>query len=201
MITITIPTKGRPDRLLKCVESIDIPCSIIIVATEPDDIPKDNEAFIAKVDLIDYKPDMSVVEAQIYAGNIAHKAGNHVLPIADDIEFLPGSLREAEKALNDDVVGLNVVNMEATDTAFMLISHDYYGRCGGFNAGYRHFYADTEFGNLAKARGKFKICKEAKILHYHPAAGYHEDATHRWARRNNIWKKDDELYNKRINAA
>jgi hypothetical protein len=116
--------------------------------------------------------------------------GSHLLPISDDIVFEPKAIENAVFALNaafpdgDGVIGFDIKNMTEKDKspyAFMLIGNKFLSETLNgipFFKGYRHFYADTELGELAASMGKFITCKEAGIIHFHPSAGHAADATH-----------------------
>ena len=191
MLQILIPSKGRPESLKRCVESIDIGCYIYITVTSHDDILSSTTT---DIDYLELMPNSSVIECQ---NRMARNMHGHKLPIADDVEFDKGSIRKALNILEDGVVGFNVTNMQSTDTSFMLISEEYYNKYGLFYEEYKHFFADTEYGEQAKKRGKFKFCKEATMKHYHPSSGAKIDNTHKYARRNGIWQHDYNLYKER----
>ena len=192
LIQILIPTRNRPDSLKRCIESIDIGSYIYICTTNIlKDLPKSTSA---NIDWYEEYPNKSVIECQNF---MAADMCGHKLPIADDVEFDKGSIRKALDILEDGVVGFNVTNMTSTDTSFMLISEQYYNKYGLFFPEYKHFFADTEYGEQAKARGKFKFCKEATMKHYHPCSGAKIDETYKHARRDGIWQHDYELYKKR----
>jgi hypothetical protein len=100
---------------------------------------------------------------------------------------------------HDGIVGLNVVNFKAAAHAFMLVGRKFFQdrlKRQLFHPGYRHFYADIELGMFAESLGKFKVCPEAKINHFHPVVGAVMDATHR---RNRLekWEADNQLFTER----
>jgi hypothetical protein len=130
--------------------------------------------------------------------------GSHILPIADDVVFMPGALEQAIEVMNgqfpggNGVVGLHVKNFNASPYAFMLIGRGFLQNdLGGvlFHSGYKHFFADTELGECARSRGKFYL-SAAEVIHHHPASGAAEDSTHRRSRQEN-WTDDHALYEKR----
>jgi glycosyltransferase involved in cell wall biosynthesis len=104
----------------------------------------------------------------------------------DDVRFHDGWIDAARK-LSDrfDVIGTNdsptgdgnpkVASGSHADHFFIRRSYvDQQGGClGGLvcHEGYRHFYADVETVELAKARGVFTPCLESIVEHLHPDLG------------------------------
>ena len=178
MVSVLIPTKGRPEKLARCVNSINACCEILILATSPNDIAQqtlDDERVT-----IYYDAKLSVIQAQNF---LASKAKYNLMPTSDHVEYMFDSITEARKMLYSEfdgygVVGFNVVNMRANNDAFVLVGREWYEKRGLFNPEYQHFYADTELGDYAKALGKFKVCELARMKNYHPSCGVEADATH-----------------------
>lgn len=208
LVTITIPTKGRKDKLSACLRSIDYPESFVkLGASEEGDIPWDvlNERFLqnSSFQYIFFDP----VYIQNYLSRFI-QPGSHLLPISDDIVFEPGAIERAVQALKasfpdgDGVVGFDIRNMGEKDKssyAFMLIGSKFLSdtlKGVPFFKGYRHFYADTELGELASRMGKFISCKEAGVIHFHPSSGHAADATHLSGRQEK-WEHDHALYEAR----
>lgn len=175
--TIIIPTKGRPEKLRRCINSIGNNYNIKIYATEPSDIP----AELYKMDDVYIEfGNKNIVEAVNY---LAKGCPGNILPSPDDIEFMPGSIRYAENVMkkheNNAVVAFKVINMKCNDDAFVLIGGKFIKERGYlFNDGFEHFYADTELGNYAKSNNKFFICEKAHIKNYHPIVTRIFDETH-----------------------
>lgn len=203
MLSILIPTKGRPEKLERCIKSIDVGCEILVMATKESDVPA-NVLKDWRVDVY-YDDTLSVIDSQ---NVLASNAKYDLLPISDDIEFDPGSIQRAKDTLYDQNLGFmgngvaafHVRNMECADYAYMLVGQKFYVDvlgCKLFHGGYKHFYADQELGDKAKSRSKFVYCLDATIVNYHPKAGYQEDETHKYQRSEKI-AHDEELYNRRI---
>lgn len=187
MVTVTIPTKDRKEKLSKCVASIlsstlhDIKVVILCTnfAKDVEYQPKNH-----RIEIIQ-NPDMRVTEAQNFM--IRNYAEGHVLPISDDMEFDPAAIGAAQYYLieffpdSDGVVGLNTVNFDAKDTSIMLIGEKFINRFPDrkiYFPGYKHFGADTELGNFAKRIGRFQFIRDAMVRHFHPACGVPLDETH-----------------------
>lgn len=203
MISILIPTKGRPEKLERCVKSVDIYCEIWILATKPEDVPHD--VMIDSRVKVFFDENMTIIQAQNF---LASKATGHILPITDDIVFDRGSIDAALDILycsffnfdGDGIVGFHVKNMNCADYAYMLVGKRFYNETLKgelFHSGYEHFFADQELSEIAKKRKKFVVCLDATIKNYHPNAGFQEDETHRY-RRGEKLAHDQELYRRRV---
>jgi hypothetical protein len=203
MLSILIPTKGRPEKLERCVKSIDVDCEILIMATKEDDVSE----YVRNDKRVDIyiDPTLSIIESQNILANIAEY---DLLPITDDIEFDKGSIQNAINVLYDNnfrfhgngVCAFHVRNMECADYAYMLVGRKFFDEVLGevlFEGGYKHFYADQELGDKAKKRSKFCYCMDATILNYHPSAGYAEDETHKHLRSEKL-SHDEKLYSDRV---
>lgn len=116
-----------------------------------------------------------------------------VLIVGDDCEFLPGWF-EAAQALSDryDVIGTNdsepgrIRNAEVAagrHADHFFVRRSYIDHEGASLDGpgtliaecYRHWFADKELIELAKARGVFAPCLESRIVHHHPGYDGRED--------------------------
>lgn len=203
MISVLIPTKGRPEKLARCIASIDANCEILILAHSQSDVPlsvsQDSRVIIF------FDSNMMPVEACNY---LASMAEGHLLPTGDDVEYLPNALQIAEFELDSmfggcGVIGMSVINMDCNDDAFMLVGRSFYNDVLGeelFHKEYQHFYADTELGRLAKKLNRFIPCKEAQMINYHPSSGCKADATHSEGRLEKI-EHDRKIYEARCQSS
>jgi len=205
LVTITIPSKGRKERLADCLCSVDYSDVFVkIGASGKEDIPWDvlNERFLynSSFQYIYFDP---VYIQNVLSGFI--QPGSHLLPIADDIVFDPGAIESAVFALNaafpdgDGVVAFDIKNIKEDQKcpyAFMLIGNRFLSETLNgtpFFKDYQHFYADMELGELANSLGKFILCKEARVIHFHPSAGHVADETYS-NKRQEKWNHDHALY-------
>jgi hypothetical protein len=208
MITITIASTGRPQKLKACIDSIpkDIDAQIKIgCRSVAEDIPlgilKDKRIAISV-----FSEDPVPVQNAL---GVTAPIGSHVLPISDDIVFAEGAIQNALKCLEDSfendcgVVGFKIANMDeknASPYAYMLIGSVFFTdilKRKLFWHEYKHFYADTELGNFAKWLDRFIVCNDAEVMHFHPSAGYPADYTHT-NRRHEKWKHDYRIYEERL---
>lgn len=179
--TIIIPTKGRPEKLRRCITSLGKEYPIKVYATSPSDIPPE----LYKMDNVYIEfGNRSIVDAVNY---LAKGCTGNILPSPDDIEFMPGAVRYAEtmmkKYRNNAVVAFTVINMKCNDDAFVLVGGELIKERGYlFNEGFEHFYADTELGDYAKSKDKFYVCSKAQIKNYHPVVTKIFDETHNYRR-------------------
>lgn len=206
LITITIPTTGRPDKLSQCLKSIDYKDTFIrIGAVSIEDVNLSDVSEMDNVSIIFNSS--SIVEMQNDLA-FASPDASHILAASDDIEFLPGAIRTAKECLlkvfpdGDGCVGLNIVNMEEKDRspyAFMLVGAKFFNERLHrelFYPRYKHFYADTELGLYACSLGRFVFCYDARVIHHHPATGAPADKTHLY-NRTGKWEHDNKLFNER----
>jgi hypothetical protein len=192
MISVTIATKGRPDKLARCVNSINACCEILILATSLNDISQqtlDDERVT-----IYYDSTLTPVAAQNF---LASKAKYNIMPASDHVEYHPNSITEARKLLYEEfdgygVVGFNVTNVDANDDAFVLVGREWYDRHGLYCPEYQHFYADTELGDIAKNMVRFAFCEDAIIESY-----VEHDATHNHKRAEKL-AHDEQVYRNRL---
>ena len=207
MITITIPTTGRFEKLKACIDSIpkDNEIQILIGCRSiREDIPL---AFLKDTRIKVFETnDFPVGVQNMLAQEII--PGSHLLPISDDIIFAPKAIETALEALNrhfpdgHGIVGFNVSNLiekYRSPYSYMLISSEFLKiRLKGvpFYYKYLHFFADVDLGRFAEKMGRFILCKEAEVIHYHPSAGHTADKTHN-KNRQLKWQYDHDLFNER----
>jgi len=203
LITITIPSTGRPKKLRDCLNSIDYKnVQISLGVRGAQDVPK----YLDKA--------VSVYSSENYPVKIQNDLSylapycSHILPVTDDIEFEPGAILKAVKMLNekfpdgDGIVGFDIRNMndkQKCPYAFMLIGNRFFNERLNrvlLYPEYWHFFADVELGETANRLGLFASCKEAGIIHYHPSAGLVADITHA-NNRLEKWEHDHRIYQNR----
>lgn len=185
-MTVLIPTKGRPQKLLRCVRSIPASINVAIHATCDSDIHP--EVLMRERASISFGPENVVQSFNLLAGR-TH--GNIVLA-NDDIEFVYGCFDAAWSALKSDyhMVGLHVENMRCNEDAFALVGREIIKERGFlFDPRFEHFFSDTELGRYTKSRGLFSVCKEARIINHHPSFSGEYDDTHSNGRREK-WLRD-----------
>jgi hypothetical protein len=200
-MNVMIPTKGRPDKLAVCLKSIPEWVGVCIVATTPSDIPKDAALNRPYVDIkIDSK--MTVPQAFNYMVSVSF---GDVVMASDDIEYEPGAFEVLERLLDehghDIVIGMKVTNMVCNEDAFQCIGKVFKERHAPlYCEEYRHFYIDTEVGDLARREGKFIYCPDARLKNYHPNSGCRPDATHSEGRSEKL-SHDQAVYERRRGMA
>ena len=190
MISILIPTVGRPDRLAGLAANIHdttVAEHEIVFIVEEDD-----QASIAAIlDAGEHDRFHINLEARSYAGAcnsayLRHRLGELIFTGADDLHFHHGWDVEAMAHLDDQVlvVGtndrLNPYVAKGWHATHYLIDRRYLDTEGGcvdagpgsfLHEGYSHNFTDTEFIGTAKARARFRPCLEAVVEHLHHSAG------------------------------
>ena len=210
MITITLPTTGRPERVANFFNSIDykddfrlkIGCRVV-----REDMPLRliNGDHKANVEVQEFDEDVVGVQNVLAASS---SECSHILPISDDIVFHEGALSNAIEALDqyfpdgDGVIGFCTSNFKSSPYAFMLVGNTFFNKRLKrqlFHSSYKHFFADTELGRFAEKMNKFLLCEYAKINHYHPVAGFPKDETH-VRNRKEKWEHDRRVFIERGNS-
>ena len=182
----------------------------ILVSSLHDDLPKHfnphrdenaHEFLLGNHIRITEDPDMSAVEAQNHL--ICHTQSDYYLGLSDDVELASDALENAMACMGnnfpdgDGAVGIKTENIpHAMETCFMLMGMKFIERFDDrspFCPEYRHFYADTELGHMARQLKRFKFCKESTLVHYHSETC--NDQTHRGAKR--FWTDDHNTYVRR----
>ena len=191
MVTVIIPTKGRPGKLLRCIQSIPPHVNIAVHATCHSDIPDSarqldvsfgNEGVVQSFNLL------------------ADRLTGDVLPACDDVEFMPGCIEALEHALlgrdGDAVVGSHVVNRKHNEDAFVLVGRKIIRERGYlFYPEFRHFFIDFELGSYARSSGRFLFNPSSQLVHHHPEVSGEYDTTHsngrmdKWRHDKSVWDR------------
>lgn len=219
-IDIVIPTYNRPEKLARCLKSImhqtyeDWNCLIVINGN-------DDATTMMLQDISDLDDrfwfkhrgwNSYVIGAWNYYFEHFFKKRERdaVLWLVDDVELKPNCLEEAVKEMEysypdlDGVVGIHQECPEHPEYTFKYFGQvllgktfieryapvDYKVCCDA----YKHFYQDEEMFMYASSLGKFSICEEAQLLHYHPSFIKEElDETHNKVRFD-VKKQDTNTY-------
>lgn len=195
-ITIIIPTRNRLEKLWSCLEAIPEESGIkVIVGCDGD--PDTATELLSPV----YRPVDLVVVSREHIGSLrlcnlmTPMAEDGLLPLCDDMEFIPGALTRALEKFNqaftddDGVLGLHQEGISSyAPTGVCLIGRKFLSRYPGkqlFNTDYGHF-GDVEIYELAHKLDRYEFGgKEVAVYHHHE-----EDQTHCESRR---CKKVDEV--------
>lgn len=200
-VTILISTRNRPEKLMRCLESIPrlpwIECAVGWDGLNSVLVPPEIRAAQHRTVSMGFVSHESTAHigstamrnmlAQLYADDA-------IVWAVDDMEFQPGCLEMAMELFNvyfpdtDGVLGFSQEgnpggNHHPTGVGMM-------GRKFLERYPYKHFlfpgywlFACQEILWLAEKVGRFKAAKDCKIYHYHPASHKEEmDETHREGR-------------------
>lgn len=187
--TVLIPTKGRPAKLLRCIQSIPAHIDIAIHATAAADIPTTDRPLSVSFGCESVVQSFNLLAARVQGA---------VLPACDDVEFLPGCVEsligEIQTRSENAVVGAHVINRKHNEDAFVLVGRQIIEERGYlFYPEFRHFFIDFELGRYARATGRFIFCSAAQLRHHHPEVSGEYDDTHRH-RRMEKWRHDKAIW-------
>ena len=137
--------------------------------------------------------------------------GDAHVTLVDDVELHTTCIERAYNELittfpdRDGVIGINQVcpfkhDYKFQPTGQIMVGLPFLNRYPNRQIccpKYVQWYQDTELLDYATKLGKFKLCKDSTLIHYHPAYVSNEmDSTHALTR-NEIYKKDTMIYNQR----
>ena len=193
-VSVLIPTKGRPQKLLRCIRSLPAHVRIMIHATCREDLPSASDLPKGHAFDISYGTETVVESFNL----LAARCSGAVVIGSDDAEFLPGCIEAAESMLLDTsprhLIGMNVVNMPCNPDAFVLVGRALIEERGYlFYPKFFHFFSDTELGGYARARKLFIQSPNAKLKNYHPSISGEYDHTHQF-RRSEKWVHDKAIW-------
>ena len=200
-LNINIPTRGRPQKLSKCLKSIDYVGDMKIFLCcycQREDIPLKLPDL--PIEIIE-DPDMLTIESH----NLICRQPGHFMGLSDDIEFFPVALNEAVYALECVYGGYGaldfvVANMDSPDGCYMLLSDDFIEGFPGrqpYCPEYKFMFASAELRDYAKSINCFYRCHDAKLNHYHPAVTGQADRTHDRIRSKGVINHDQAIYARR----
>lgn len=205
ILNINIPTKGRPEKLTRCLKSIDYSGEHNIFlscydAKEDLPLPIDSEDWPENVRIFEDKTKLT-----IETHNHICKFKGHFLGLSDDIVFHPEALDKAVEMLetelcSDGIVDFNVANMDAPDGCYMMLGNKFIDKFQNrtpYFPGYRFMFASAELRDFAKSIDKFKKGWEICLNHFHPSVTGKPDATHTRIRMKGIIEDDRRIYTER----
>lgn len=195
-IDLIIPTRNRWEKLKRCLNSIpknipNVDLNIIIICDgdlqTTQQILNLNDGQISKVVYVNKH------SGSVYCRNLMTQcAEDAVLYATDDIEFKPGAIEAAIKAMaehfpdEDGIIGFHQGdNQSYSEAGVALLGQKFlqrYPQRKLFFPAYFHFSCQ-EIERLGNKLEKLYLEKAAEIIHYHPSFNHHEvDETHREAR-------------------
>lgn len=194
-IAVVVPVLGRPGNARPVAESLaaatKVPYRLVFVATLGDGhqitecLAVANECYAAGL-----SAHVRIMRPSVH-GDFARKLNDAyaftdepwIFQAADDVTFEPGwdvALLDCAERTGALVIGTqdggNPSVKKGLHSTHTLISRAYCDDPGAsmdgpgtvFSVAYGHQYTDTELVELAKARGVWAFCDEAKVTHHHP---------------------------------
>jgi len=195
-IDIIIPTRNRWKKLERCLESIpreisDITLNVIVIC---DGDYETAQRLMASSDgLVGQVFFVRKQRGSVFCRNLATQcAEDAVLYATDDIEFNPGAIEMAVKAMmkhfpdEDGIIGFNQIGKhQFSKTGVALVGQKFLRRYPNrklFCPLYFHFSCQ-EIERLGDSINRLHLEKAAKLIHYHPSFNHKEaDKTHIEAR-------------------
>lgn len=201
ILNINIPTKGRPKKLLDCLQSINYSGQYKVYIhcyDKADDLP--DEIPVDCYEIIENKQILT-----IESHNIVCREKGHFMGLSDDIVFHPNALDSAVNALelhhkSDAIIDFTVANMNAPDGCYMLLGDSFINKFPErtpYCPEYRFMFASAELRDFAIKEGVFFKCDLARLDHYHPAVTGKPDETHTRIRSKGIISDDQQTYFRR----
>jgi len=199
-IDIVIPTLHRPEKLKKCIESIELANSHV-----PSNFVKvyiyysDKKDFLKSIGIHFKDTNLSITPKLVEDYEAAKFWNTHLntskaatmMYLNDDVILDEFCIDQAYKCMTsefydfDGVIGIrqeNIPENQAVKTAFGLIGHRFADRFPErkvFCEDYKRFYLDKELYEYSTSVNKFYFSDTAKLTHLHPAFdSSQEDATH-----------------------
>jgi len=194
MLLVTIPSKGRPDKLARLVDdllSTDTILRILVATPSPEDILDRTRLQVGWV-----LTDSAVVPAQNEMAALYPEA--NLLPLSDDVVITDPEKFSAAMDMLASYDWVDIGGPEEKPGAFMAVSQRI-RTTPHFHNGYQHFFADTElYQEVHEAcRG---LSVGGVLRHHHPVHGYKADATFRH-KRGKKHKQDEHLFKLRRREA
>jgi hypothetical protein len=198
-IDLICPTRGRPKKLLKMVQSVPAAAEgvevRIVLGFDGDPVTAGRFRDLSTISRVEDMPRMGSIALR---NSMLQRCDDAVLYAVDDIIFRPGAIEAAVRTMKarfpdeDGLVGFRVEGDRGQCPAGVgLAGRRFVERYPGkklFFPGYYHFGAQ-EVHRAAVIWGKFIFESEAVIFHSHPAFYPKEmDRTHEEAR---AWRKKD----------
>ena len=205
---------GKLKRLLKSIQNQTYKDYDVLVVCDN----KDEETYSALYKefpvMFRVMPEQSYV---IGCWNAVHSFSGYDahLTLCDDVELLPDCLEKVVKELQenfsdkDGVIGITQLypgkdNVFFQPTGQVLIGNKFLERYKevGYQVccpNYRQWYQDEELLEYSMGLKKFRLAKEAKLIHHHPCFYPSEmDHTHTLVRNNSVQIGDKQIYQKRL---
>lgn len=171
MISVLLPTTGRPDRAEACIRNLrDTAPDVEIVCA----VDCDPESATRLAPLVD-----KLLVANFYRGNavwndcLREATGELIVFAADDLKWHDGWLEAALAAHEEhpeSLIGFNDGHWgEELSTHYLMPRNFICEVLGGVVAWahYKHSFNDAEVNDRARAADRYFWCKEARVTHEH----------------------------------
>lgn len=213
-VSVIIPSTGRTEQLLNCIEQLykvtkDFQCVVVV-----DDDSRTANALLAVQDQYSH---LLVVHniprsGPVYCWNLGakHASGDVLVPGSDDIWFhegwLPAALGALEELNGSGLVGINNLSGKPHKhfDEILLVTRDY---CVDYQGGvlqcphYKYICTDKEACAIAQRNNKYIYAEDSIVEHLHWRFGKSTmDDTYLFKVLDGGTKKDEAIYRKREKA-
>lgn len=216
-ILVKYPTRSRPELFLKTIseyysKAFDNSKIEYLISYDEDDDTMTSEVLAEAFRLcpqIKMHPGKS--ESKIHACNrdVEHAdQWDIMLLVSDDMEVQVENwdqiIRSDFKKYfpeGDGVLWYHDGSKQKVITTLSCMDKKYYDTFGYiYYRGYKSFFSDNEFTEVAKAKNKIRFIDHVIIKHQHPQWGEAVKHDSLYEKNNVYWKHDQELYNNRRNT-
>jgi glycosyltransferase involved in cell wall biosynthesis len=172
LVSVLLPTTGRPDRAESCVRQLRDTASGIEIVCAVDRDPVSAKRLAPLVDKLLVAPFYRGCSAA-WNDCLREATGDPVVFAADDLKWGEGWLEEALQALSEHpghLIGFNDGHWGAELSTHYLMPRDFIAEVlGGVVAwpAYKHSFNDLETCDRAKAAGRYHWCEDARVYHEH----------------------------------
>lgn len=205
-ISFVIPTLGRPEGLMRCIDSIkaiDYPQEQIEIIVLHDGEPDDKTRFVGCNEF--YSKERNGVPVTVALG-LKAATGDWIVYASNDIEFAPDSIMCAYKTALDNqklFMAFNtgdVLPDEGNICEHFMIHKNLIKKLGGeiFDTEFNHVGVDNLLWAKVKKLGHGMRCKRALVKHNHFSRGGEMDEVYRIAWNEENVAKDRELLAKKL---
>lgn len=189
---VCIPSHHRPEKLTRCLKSIEaalIPdVKVYVYFSDPKD--KESLGFPYKFSWIEARICEEYEPAELWAKHLREMSADVMFLLTDDCEIFPDTLKQIAVAFaenfpdTDGVIGVHMVGIRNQMRGAMSVTgkkfSDRFPKSQIFCPDYRRFFMDTEYTIFADRVGRFLYDpNKIKLIHHHPILDHaNVDATH-----------------------
>lgn len=174
MVSVLLPTTGRPDRAERCVRQLRETAPDVEIVCAVDADPESAKRLAPLVDILLVSPHYRGC-SQAWNDCLREAQGDPVVFAADDLSWQQGWLEAALERLSGFPDGWGMVGFndghwgEELSTHYLMSRRFIIEVLGGVVAWpqYRHSFNDLETTERARRAGRYAWCEQARVYHEH----------------------------------